>query len=196
MMDDLFPTPDRHDSGCKSVFKLPPGIIGTAAFRGERDEHRISLERFYEADLVKPDVPYALFIGMNPSGAEAHVNDLTIAKEWTWTTRFGFRLYRKMNVATYRWTDSRTIDIADVEGLIWRDNFSLIRSTARDAGLIVLSTGQPPDSFAQAARDLFAMLTEAGFALKCFGTTKAGWPKHTSRIAYATPLVDFVGMPA
>jgi hypothetical protein len=184
--------PIRHDSGCKSKFPLPQGVRGSAIFRGDNDEHRIILERWWDGD----DYPVAgegwLWIGMNPSGAEADVNDLTIAKECEWTKRGDARHYVKCNIGTYRWTDSRTLGKALIQ-LIHLDNLAVIRGEAERAARIVISTGKPPDELTGAARTLFRTLKQDDRKMHCLGLTKDGWPKHSSRLAYATPFEEFRG---
>lgn len=192
MTADLFGSPERHSSGCKAVFKLPSGHQGSAEFAGDRDEHRIVLRRWW-TDSNGP-TPYALWIGMNPSGAEALVNDLTIAKECEWTKRFGLSSYIKMNIGTYRWTQSLTL-AAQSGALIHPENLQTIMANCGHASRIILGMGKPPEPLEAETRKLFTFLKMRRFEPMCFGVTKEGWPKHTSRIAYATPLAPFEGMP-
>lgn len=179
----------RHDSGCRNVLPMLPGVIGAATFRGERDEHRLTLSRDWGGDLGLI-VPFVLWIGMNPSGAEADRDDLTIRKEQEWTRRLGFAHYVKANVGTYRHTDSRSIPVTGA-ALVHPDNFPVIRDLAAAAAIIVLSVGNPPEALEAPARELFRLLGEDRQGLLCLGTTRAGWPRHSSRIAYATPFEIF-----
>ena len=96
---------------------LLPCVTGDAIFAGDRQEHRLLLMRRWD-DIVAKHAGAALWIGMNPSGAEANVDDLTIRKEQTWTRMLGYGQYLKMNIGTYRWTDSTTLP-ADVEPNEW-----------------------------------------------------------------------------
>jgi len=182
---------DRHDSGCKVKMPLPPGVTGSAIFRGERDEHRLVLERRF-ADLTISADPeaFALWLGMNPSGAEADVNDLTIVKECTWTKRLGFRRYVKGNAGTYRWTDSTTLNASRCV-LSHPDNLPVLRALAAEAGIIVLATGKPPERLLPDVAALFDALKSDGRTVHCLGTTKDGWPKHSSRLGYGTPFVEY-----
>jgi hypothetical protein len=41
------------------------------------------------------------------------------------------------------------------------------------------------------ARTLFRELKARGIRMECFGLTKDHWPKHSSRLAYVTPIVEF-----
>lgn len=127
---------------------------------------------------------------MNPSGAEADVNDLTIVKECNWTKRLGFGRYVKVNVGSYRWTDSTTLGGARVD-LSHPDNLPRILELAAAADTIIVATGAPPDALIGHARATFRALRAAGCKAKCLGVTRDGWPKHSSRLGYATPFVDY-----
>lgn len=184
-----------HDSGCKMKWPLLPGVIGSAIFRGAQREHRLVLMRGWD-DLVAPILlstpahPSALWIGMNPSGAEGDVDDLTVRKEQTWTRMLGFSRYLKVNVGTYRWTDSLTLGDAAIP-VMHPENLPLIRKLAATAAVIILTTGKPPEILMPHIAALRQALKEDGRMVKCLGTTKDGWPKHSSRIGYNTPFVDF-----
>ncbi len=179
----------RHDSGCKVKMALPPGMRGFAIFRGDADEHRLTLVRIW--DNATSGSPFVLWHGMNPSGAEGDINDLTILKECHWTKLLGFSHYMKTNTGTYRWTDSTTLGNARVD-LVHPENFEIIRDLAAEADAIVLSTGRPPDVLLAPTRMLFQALKRDGRRVMCLGTTKDGWPKHSSRLGYATPFEEYL----
>lgn len=172
---------ERHDSGCKVKMPLPAGVHGSAVFKGENDEHRLVLERTWD-DAGEAD-PFALWSGMNPSGAEALVNDLTILKECHWTKLIGLTRYVKTNTGTYRWTQSTTLSAKRAE-MVHPDNLATIRALAAEAQIIVFSTGKPPDVLLAPTRTLFQALKRDGRKVMCLGTTKDGWPKHSSRLGY------------
>ena len=180
-----------HDSGCKNKWPLLPGVTGDAIFAGENREHRLLLTRKW-VDLAVVHAGAALWIGMNPSGAEANIDDLTIRKEQTWTRMMGFGQYLKMNVGTYRWTDSRTLP---EDGLVHRDNMPMIRAHASTSAIIILTTGKPPPALMQVFDHVRWALKRDGRNVKCLGTTRDGFPKHSSRIGYDTPFVDYLTAP-
>ena len=179
---------ERHDSGCKAKMALPVGVIGSAVFAGDTGEHRLTLTRSFAEDRTA--TPFALWAGMNPSGAEGDVDDLTIKKEWHWTGLLGFRRYVKVNAATYRWTQSTTLGARGVP-LCHPDNLPTIRALASEAGMIILATGDPPEPIMNYARALLRALKQDGRKVRCLGVTKSGWPKHSSRLGYDTPFVDY-----
>jgi len=169
-----------------------PGVRGSASFAGERQEHLLWLERVWDSDreVLPDDLPFALWIGMNPSAASETEDDLTVRKEYTWTrTTLGLTRYVKVNVGTYRATNPGDLEAADEVQHV--ENTFFIASFAAKATKIIVATGQVPPVLEQHARELFVQLRRWGFPLLCLGLTKSGWPKHSSRIGYDTPFVAF-----
>lgn len=199
-MTDFIPglLPPRHETGCRMTWPLPAGVSGTAEFRGDNREHRLTLERVWGEATA-----YALWLGMNPSGAESDVDDLTVLKEQRWTRNMHLSAslshlglaqplcrYIKMNVGTYRWTDSTSLDQIKVP-LVHPDNLPLTRTLAAEAAVIVLAIGNPPEALTAAACEVLDALQADQRHAVCLGKTKDGWPKHSSRLGYATPFEDF-----
>ena len=182
---------DLHDTGCKSRMGLLPGAVGSAIYRGDRQEHRLVLERRFTDLLLDEDEAFALWIGMNPSGATEIRDDLTVRKEQNWTQRkWGLRRYIKVNLGSYRWTDSLSLGNAGVP-LVHPDNLTTIRVLAARAREIVLTTGKPPEPLMDAAKSVFEALRDDGRTVQCLGVVAAGWPRHSSRIGYGTKFEDF-----
>lgn len=176
-----------HDPGTKTRLKLLPGVVGAAHFTCARHEHRLWLERRWEPSLADPAPRegFLLAIGMNPSNAGADSDDLTVRKDQVWARMWGFTRMVKVNVGTYCWTQSTDLHRATVP-LCHPDNLATILSFAGDAAKILVATGKPPAPLQAPARRLFAALRQHGLAMRCFGVTSEGWPRHTSRLAYAT----------
>jgi hypothetical protein len=84
---------------------MPLGMRGGAEFRGDRKQYRPLLWREWGA----PGAAYHLFIGMNPSTADAMVNDPTVATEIRLCMRWGVSAYRKCNVSDYRATSPKDL---------------------------------------------------------------------------------------
>lgn len=168
----------------ESFWQLLPNVVGGAQF--VEGCHRLWLTRDWG------DAPeFVLHIGMNPSYAGADRDDLTVRKDQEFTKRMGLCRMVKCNVGSYISTDPKGLLERGVV-VCHRDNHDTILHYARRAARIVVATGRPPDPLVPHARTLFRSLKAAGLKLECFGLTRDHWPKHSSRLGYDTPLVEFV----
>lgn len=173
-----------HDPGGKSRLPLRPGVSGDALFAGENREHRLWLARTWGPG------GYMLCIGMNPSTANHLEDDLTLRKDQEFARRAGMASLIKANAASYRCTDPARLPRGVV--LNHPENHPTVMRLAADAGLVLLATGEPPDVLLPHFRTLLRLLRQAGVPMHCLGVTKGGWPRHTSRLAYETPMVGFL----
>lgn len=167
----------------KVGWPLLDGIRGDAYF--PTPDHRLWLKRWWNE---APD--FALHIGMNPSMAGADTDDLTVRKDQEFTRRMGLSRLVKCNIGTFISTDPNGLTSAP--SVCHSDNVGLILTFAEKATRIVIATGRPPDPLLGHARALFRALKTNGMTMECFGLTKDHWPKHSSRLAYETPLREFV----
>ena len=179
-------TTDLHDPGGKVRLALMPGVNGDATFSAD-GRYRQLMRRWLGDGF--PD-RYILFIGMNPSTADASVNDPTCAREWTFARREGFDAMVKANVGDYRATDPKMLLAAGVVASS-PDNLPAIRDAARGAGKVVLCHGKLNKALAPAGRALIEALRNDGIALWAFGTNGDGSPKHPLYLRGDTPLQPF-----
>lgn len=175
-----------HDPGGRVRLPLMPGVKGDATFSA--DGRYRQLMRRWTGDSF-PD-RYIMFIGMNPSTADATVNDPTCAREWTFAAREGFSAMVKANVGDYRATDPKML-LAPGVAAVSPDNLPTIRQAAAGAGLVVLCHGKLNKALAQSGRDIVAALQADSIDLWCFGTNADGSPKHPLYLRADTPLVRF-----
>jgi hypothetical protein len=166
------------------AWPLLPEVKGDAYF--PQPNHRLWLTRSWEGDAVGN----VLHIGMNPSLAGADRDDRTVRKDQEFTKRMGFCRMVKCNVGTFISTDPR--GVPESSAACHPDNVKTILHWAALSCRIVVATGKPPDPLLSAARLLFKRLKLEGYKMECFGLTKDHWPKHSSRLAYAARLVEFV----
>lgn len=183
----LFPD-DRHDAGGKVSTRLPSDIRGDAMFTGDRDRYRPILRR-WSGSIAFPD-RFVLFIGMNPSTASDTHNDPTITREWGFTIREGFSAFAKCNVSDYRATKPAELLESGLE-LQSADNRATIIEQAKLAALVIVCWGAVNRALEPLAASLTGDLRSAGIDPRCFGTTKAGHPRHPLYLASGVPLVSF-----
>jgi len=166
-MDFVFGQP-QHDPGGKIRLPLQPGVRGSALF-SKCGRYRHHLRRYWGYC----DAPFVLFIGMNPSTAEADVDDPTIRKEIHFTRSLGFTDYGKVNVMDFRATDPKALmNVAPCS----EDNLPHIILLAAAAALVVCAWGALPKPLRRYADDVQSALRE--HQLYCMGKTKDGSPRH------------------
>lgn len=138
-------------------------------------DHRYALWRITDAPL-----PPVLFVGLNPSTADATTDDHTIRRCRYYAERWGYGGILMGNLYTLRSTDPAALlgpdpvngDQADV----WLERM------ARHAGCIVACWGATKHPNPYRVDQVTELLTEHGDVF-CLGTTAAGHPRHPSRLA-------------
>ena len=136
--------------------------------------------------------PVFAFFGVNPSTADASIDDATVRKWRGFTERFGGSRFIVGNVFAYRSTDVRAVARAsDPKG---PENRYHIRQIIQDADIIVPcwgSTLKVPDRL-RADFTVFGIgLTKTGKPVRIFGRTKSGDPLHPLMLPYSTQLQDW-----
>lgn len=135
--------------------------------------------------------PFAAFLMVNPSHADAYRNDMTVLRCGQWTRRWGYCGHMIVNAVPYRspspaacrewWFDnyrrdpSRMIDV-----LKW--NEEVIKQIARTAAVRIVAFGANywANEYIATALRAFSMPSEVGGdnTLYCLGTNIYGWPLH------------------
>lgn len=148
------------------------------------DLFRYRLER----DLGGPG-PVVAILGVNPSIADATVNDQTIRKDIGFGRSLGWSRIIKGNKFAYRATDVRALRTA--RDPIGPENDAHLEQIMRDADLVVAAWG-PLSKLDQSMRrrwtTVAVMADRVGKPLQCFGTAKDGHPLHTLTLPYAATL--------
>ncbi len=175
-----------HDPGGRVRLALMPGVRGDARFSPD-GKYRQLMRRWVGDSFPERSV---LFIGMNPSTADASVNDPTCAREWTFANREGYAAMVKANVGDYRATDPKMLLVPGVVA-VSPDNLPAIRTAAAGADLVILCHGKLNKALAPAGKALVEALRADGVTLWCFGTNADGSPKHPLYLRADTPLVPF-----
>ncbi|MBJ6986247.1 MULTISPECIES: DUF1643 domain-containing protein [unclassified Devosia] len=186
-MSDLFGyEPDAHDPGGKVRLRLGAGVNGDAVI-SEDGRYRQVMRRWLGEQFPER---YILFIGMNPSTADASVDDPTCAREWGFSRREGFEGMVKCNVGDYRATHPKMLLEDGVEA-VSPVNLPTILGLATKAGRVVLCHGKLNKALAPAGQQLVSALEAAKVPLYCFGKNGDGSPKHPLYLRGDTQLVRF-----
>lgn len=183
MFEDASPV---HDPGGKVRTRLPPDVKGDAIF-SDCQRYRRLLRRWQGDTFPKRHV---LWIGMNPSTADASVNDPTIGREWEFTVREGYQGLAKVNIGDFRATEPKMLLAPGIDA-VSPDNLPTILWAAQEASLVIICHGKLNKALRAAGARTVAALMEAGIELHCLGTNLDGSPKHPLYILGSTQLQPF-----
>lgn len=176
-----------HDPGGKVRLSMMPGVTGDAAF-SPCGRYRHFLNRDWGFRRFSDGRErFILWIGMNPSTAEAEIDDPTIRKEMGFTRRLGFDKYVKCNVMDYRATSPASLLLPGVTPCS-DENLKCIQAAADRADLVVACWGKLHKSLRRHA-DRVLMTLKCD--LYCLGKNNDGSPKHPLYLPNDTPLVPY-----
>lgn len=179
-----------------------------AAVISEDRLYRYSLHRWLHnhPDFKEPDAwadRQVLFIGVNPSTADAFDDDATIRKMSGFAARWGFRRMAVGNLFAYRSTDVRGLGRHYLAAHVTPDDrfnqreteLRELRRLIRSASLIVPCWGgtktKLPPALQDRALDVLYLLRNSGKPLRHLGMTKHNEPKHPLMLPYSTELDAF-----
>jgi hypothetical protein len=198
--------PERTDTKAAigSLFKaLGPFDTKTSAVAVETvaDAYRPRVERYLENDAVISDCgkyryllrrvwdykkPRALFVMLNPSTADASVDDPTIRSCVRLVNGLGYGSMEVVNLYAWRSTDPDALPTPPSMAL-GCDNPRTIEAAVVRCDTVICAWGAHP--YAQrnvpGVLDIIRLNRPAAY---CFGKTKAGAPKHPLYIKSGTPL--------
>ncbi len=174
---------------------INPKAVGGAIMSGHSGpdagyEYRYLLwRRMVECDQKRR----ALFIMLNPSTADANVDDHTVRKGMGFCRRWNAGLMMFMNAFALRSTDPDALLAHALP--VGLDNDAHLRSVLGHSGKIwrVIVAWGRHESVVRSKRDVavFEMIKAAGHQAWCLGTNKDGSPRHPLTLGYATELVPW-----
>lgn len=133
--------------------------------------------------------PMALFIMLNPSTADAEVDDPTIRRCIGFAKREGCGALRVENLFAWRATKPDEM-FAQADNVIGATD-TAIREAARAAdGPIIAAWGGDRRAEGR-ARVVTELLDKLGVEVLCLGATKAGAPRHPLYVRRGAGLIDF-----
>ena len=132
---------------------------------------------------------YVMFVGVNPSKADANQNDLTITKLVHFAKDWGYNGIYMTNLFGMISTDSsflKDVNDKNANQFIGEANDIYMRSLRSDSDLIVYCWGNWKNIDARSSHVMKEF--PGGW---CFGKTKSGAPKHPCRLGYKTQIEKF-----
>lgn len=136
--------------------------------------------------------PVAVYIGVNPSTADATKDDATVRKWFGFAHRMGASRFIVGNLFGFRATDVR--ELAKAADPVGRENDEHLRTMLAQADVVIpcwgSSTKLPPRLRYRVAT-VRGLLRDCGKPIRTFGLTASGDPRHPLMLGYATPLAEW-----
>ena len=129
----------------------------------------------------------ALFIMLNPSTADAEIDDPTIRRCRGFARDWGCNGLTVANLYAFRATDPS--ELWKQDDPVGPENNEQLYALAKEYGDVVCAWGA--NAKTERAQEVVRILEGAGARLWCLGTTKSGAPRHPLYIKADQPLVEF-----
>ncbi|WP_435058431.1 DUF1643 domain-containing protein [Streptomyces sp. bgisy060] len=155
-----------------------------AAVLGADRAHRYLLSRIWDAGR-----PPLGFVMLNPSTADAHVDDRTIGRCTAFARREQAGGLVVVNLFALRATKPLPA-LTEATDPVGPYNDSFIRHAAGACETLVVAWGSHGD-INDRGRQVADRLWEQGAAMRCLGTTRSGQPLHPLYLPGTTPLVPY-----
>lgn len=161
---------------------LFPPDVRKGAVLSECGRYRYRLTRVWDAAL-----PVAHWVMLNPSVADATIDDPTIRRVVGFSKAWGFGGADVRNLFALRATDPKELRAADDP--VGPDNDSHLTAVPA-AAVVVAAWGAGGGLFGRDLRVL-RLLRDAGVAMSCLGTTKQQQPRHPLYVGGDAKLIPF-----
>jgi hypothetical protein len=183
--------------GQQALFDLD-GEVACGARLSECERYRYSLWRVWDVSL-----PPAVFVGCNPSTADAKEDDPTIRRCVAFARRWGRGGMYMVNLFPYRATDPRELHgVVDAPGLLGERNVDdglvnddWIQWAVEGAGVVVAAWGaiKLPPQHERRREEVRVLLGDGAVALRL---TKDGHPSHPLYVPGDVEPVAYAGVGA
>ncbi len=151
----------------------------------------------YRLDRWWGDGPRVVWVMLNPSTADADVDDPTIRRVMRFTRDWGYDGCTVLNV--YAWRATKPGDLPDSDeraaGPHWREHFT--EALSNPFSMVVAAWGAHATRTAQELATVL-LKRKAFVNLMCLGVTKYGYPRHPLYVPADTepfPYAAMVGAP-
>lgn len=137
------------------------------------------------------DDPLLLFVMLNPSTADALLDDPTIRRCAGFAHAHGFGGFQVVNLFAYRATDPR--DLRRAGWPVGLDNDEEIEAAARRCDEICVAWGavEPRSRAESRVQEVMPILRASGKQVQCLRVTRGGHPQHPLYLPSASRLTAF-----
>jgi hypothetical protein len=132
------------------------------------------------------------YVMLNPSKADATLDDQTIRQCCYFAQREGFAGIYVVNLFSCRATQQSDL-WAFRGGLVSPENDQHIAAAILNEriGMFIAAWGALPELARHRQYQVRTMFQDGGRDLHCFGFTKKGWPRHPARLGHSAEVVPF-----
>lgn len=161
----------------------------SAVFSEDR-RYRFRLDRAWD-----PSLPRVCFVMLNPSVADDRSDDLTVTKCVGFARSWGFGSLTIANL--YALVSTDPLELLRNRDPIGPGNDWHLATAIREADAVVVAWGATLDEVDRRGAGwpgvdfVLERAAAHGRPVSCLGLTRDGYPRHPSRIAYATPRIPF-----
>jgi hypothetical protein len=135
------------------------------------------------------DKPRALFVMLNPSTADAEIDDATIRSCIRLCRSWGYGSFEVVNLYGFRATDPKDLTVASDP--IGERNDAVAEAAVERCDLTICAWGANRMATPQRVRQMTDLIRSCRPAAFCLGLTKAGAPKHPLYIKSGTGLIAY-----
>lgn len=171
-------------------------MLESATLFDDADDGRwatISPDGLYRYDLGRrwDEGPLLGWVMLNPSVADANVDDQTIRQCCYFARREGYAGIYVVNLYAYRAT--HPTDLWAVVDPVGPNNDHQIAyaATSQQVGAFVVAWGNVPKRARGRVRRVMQLLRDDPREVLCCGRTRSGAPRHPSRLSHHTELVPY-----
>jgi hypothetical protein len=158
-------------------------------------EATLSADRRYRYTLLRRWGPKEGGVGwimLNPSTADAEVDDPTIRRCMVFTQRLGFDAMLVVNLFALRATDPD--EVYQAEDPTGPENGLWVRKACHQSKLLIAAWGAVPKKMKRGVEAVVKIIENEGYRLKCLGKTRNGQPRHPLYLRSDAPLMDWSGI--
>jgi len=151
------------------------------------ENYRYLLKRIWDHEKLR-----ALLVMLNPSTADADVDDPTIRACYRLLDALGYGSFEVVNLFGLRATDPK--GLACAVDPVGRDNDRIAEEAAERCDVMVCAWGANPFAAARThrGRTMVRIAVSSYLVVQCFGLTQKSHPKHPLYIKTGTTLEPWV----